>query len=683
MDARHPRLPALYGLLVLSVLPGTAWPADEGAALRTRLETVASRALPSEADGAAVMDLTTGEVVLLHHPEVLAHAYPPGSLLKLVSAYAARLGDSGLRETVRCSGRAIVNDRPLTCWDASGHGEVDLTRALATSCNLFFHQLGTKLDPERFLQAARAFGLGRAVGVSIPGEQAGSVPSALSRAELVELSAGVGTSLTATPLQLLQIAGTLAKRGQAPRPRLAGQADARPGLRLANTPAIDRLREGMRQAAETGTLSATRLGLLEGAGKTGTAPWAEGFRTHAWFIGFAPYSSPRYAVVVFAQEGRGAVSAAQPGVELLAAALGAPWAEVAQAKSDDRLRVRVLGKHHPKQARLESEEGVLRCDGRPLELKAANFDIEMGLLDLGRPSLRCRVLEAPGEGVRVKLRGVERRYRGSMRAEVKDGEIAFLNLVEPEDYLRGVIGSELTEASLEALKAQAVVSRTWALASRGRHEEFGYDLCDLTHCQVYRGRSGESVVTDRAVAQTRGQVLRFRGALLATSFHSTCGGKTSSSSAVFGGDSPLPGIADTDRGAKGPLCQGSPHFEWTWRVSRRALARALGVPAEGPAFEVLERDGAGRVLKLRSFGVPLTGQEFHARVGRNLGYHTLKSLKVLVDEAAGQVRFRGHGLGHGVGLCQHGAVELGRRGVDYRRILEHYFPGGALGDVAL
>jgi stage II sporulation protein D len=646
--------------------------------LPERLKTAAQAALPDEADGAAVVDLSTGELVLAHHPQVLARAYPPGSVLKLVTAYAALSHDVDPSTVERCTGSATLLGDRYKCWDASGHGDVDLTRALALSCNLYFNRLGARLSPDAFLSSARALGLGRSTASGLAAEEPGALPSGLATKELITVAAGDGYQVSVTPLQLLQLAAAVAGRGQARPLTQTGAKSSRPGLSLGNAAAVDFLREAMRQAAETGTLGGTLLGTVDGAGKTGTARWEHGFKTHAWFIGFAPYASPRYAVVAFAHSGQGAVQAAQPGVSLLRTALGFEADPPAPAAAPGQLRIRVLERNRAQRAFLETEAGHLSCDGAALELTGARLEIDSGLIDLGKPNLRCRVLTAPGEGVSIEIDGKRRRYRGSVRATVKDGQLAFLNDVKLEDYLRGVVGGEQLAGLPEALKAQAVVSRTYALAGRGRHEAAGYDLCDLTHCQLYRGRDDERAESDLAVAATQHEVLRHSGTLEPTFFHSACGGATSSPADVFKEPFKQPGVLDVDARKK-PLCAESPNSKWTWDVPRARLASALGVPAEGPAFEAARRDPQGRVLELKSFGVPLTGTAFQARVGRALGFETLKSMKVRVTEDGGVVRFQGDGLGHGVGMCQFGARELARQGRDYRAILHHYFPGGALG----
>lgn len=364
--------------------------------------------------------------------------------------------------------------------------------------------------------------------------------------------------------------------------------------------------------------------------------------------------------------------------------LALAWGESTPAARPERgplpkgvvLRVRILGRSHPTRAWIRSNASTLVCDDVPLDVRDAEIRMDADRLDVGRPGLRCRRLWALGDGVTVRIDGSARHYRGSLRATVLDGEIALFNDVDVESYVRGVVGSEQLHGALEAIKAQAVVSRTYATQNVGRHANAGYDLCDLTHCQLYRGRSAESHEGDVAVRATRGEILRKEDKPVAAFFHSTCGGATSSTHDVFGTDDPSPGVRDGD--GTGILCLHSPFFQWSWEVTRMALAEALGVPARGKSFGVVSYDASGRALRVRAFGVEMTGEDFHARVGRAFGYQSLKSLKLTAVERGDRVRFDGQGMGHGVGLCQHGAYELARRGRTYREILAHYFSGSTV-----
>ncbi len=326
------------------------------------------------------------------------------------------------------------------------------------------------------------------------------------------------------------------------------------------------------------------------------------------------------------------------------------------------LTIRLLERERPTEATVAADE--LRCDGSPLgrfaQIRAAGNAIVAG-------EKRCRELTT-GRNAAIALGQTSRRYRGSLRIAQADGKLAFFETATVDEYLYGVVASEMDAAPAEALRAQAIVSRTFALSQRGRHRAAGYDLCDLTHCQLYRGRDGERAETTAAVDQTSGQVLLVGGVVLAPAyFHASCGGATSSPEDVFGQD----GLVDAARDG----CSD----RFTWQIDRASLAQALGQPPVGSAFEVLRRDRAGRAIEIRSFGARYSGAAFLSLVGRAFGYLKLKSVAASAEEVEGQIRFTGRGHGHGVGLCQKGARSLAEREKDHRHILEHYFPTRMIG----
>lgn len=332
------------------------------------------------------------------------------------------------------------------------------------------------------------------------------------------------------------------------------------------------------------------------------------------------------------------------------------------------LKVRILEREKPVGARVDAKE--LRCDGKPIP----GSSIEVAGVDrqLTAAGLRCDEIDASGE-VRVQVGEVNRPYAGRVVMAWEGTVLRLLNEVDVEDYLPGVVGSEAAQLPQAAQRAQAVVSRTFALASRGRHGTQGYDLCDLAHCQVYRGQADESKETQAAAAQTKNLVLLVGGVGLQPAFfHSSCGGGTSRAADVFGEDGA--GAAISDIGKTGPACKDAPDFKWSLEADRSQLAKALGTKPEGTAFEPLKRDAGGRVMEVRAFGQRFKGTDFQARLGRAFGYHVFRSMKVTASEVEGVVRFEGVGLGHGVGLCQHGAKAMAEAGADQSVILKKYFP---------
>ncbi len=358
-------------------------------------------------------------------------------------------------------------------------------------------------------------------------------------------------------------------------------------------------------------------------------------------------------------------------------------ASSALSSAKEPLLIRVLEREKATHAVLGAK--ALSCDATSLSAASVELDVApravrltvagaAAATDAGTPNPgSCQVVTALGP-TRVTVGAVTRTYLGTVKVVLEGGVLKFFNEIDVERYLTSVISAEANGSPRAALEAQAVVSRTFALTSRNRHAAAGYDLCDLTHCQLYRGQEARSAEAQAAVEKTDGQVLLVGGvALKPAFFHSACGGHTSRAADVFHAEGAGPGVSDLADGGKS-WCSEAPDFSWEWTVDRHELATALGLPTEGAAFEPLRRDAAGRVIELKSFGRRFSGDEYFAKVGRVFGYQSLRSLKVTAVEAESTLHFTGVGLGHGVGLCQQGARAMAAKGADAKAILGHYFP---------
>ncbi len=331
------------------------------------------------------------------------------------------------------------------------------------------------------------------------------------------------------------------------------------------------------------------------------------------------------------------------------------------------LEVRVLERETPSRVHLEAAR--FTCDGKPLAGQA--LDAEASLRDVKVGEANCTQLVAE-DGVTVTVKSTKREYAGQVRVSLQGGLLRLINVVDVEGYLPSVVKAEADGGKPAALEAQAIVSRTFALTGRKRHERAGYHLCDLAHCQLYRGKTESSPEAEAAVKKTAGQVLLIGGIVLKPAFfHSSCGGHTSKASEVFGEDAAGSAVSDIENGS--PRCK-TPDFAWTFEVEQADLARAMAVAPEGIALEPLRRDEAGRVVEVRVFGKRFTGQDFLSRMGRAFGWQAVRSLKFTTTQTDTSLRIEGTGLGHGVGLCQLGARSLAERGVDAKGILLRYFP---------
>lgn len=286
--------------------------------LAEKLSALDDQKVPvGERDGFAVMDPHSGRILWLKNPAVLARqAYQPASIFKVITTYVAwgqEQVDS--REVYDCRGGQKLegDDRaPVRCWLRPGHGPVNLAKALALSCNLYFARLGTRLGAEAVLQGAREFGLGKSTGSDLPGEIPGGLPAEAFVEQAARLAVGQGKGVRVTPLQVLSLIGAVANGGVLYSPRKEDPAGGPTPVRgeLSDPAALRFIRDALEEGSTFGTGTAQRLRKLRLAGKTGTAAWQVGYKTHAWYMGFAPFRNPRLVLVVFVYEGQGAREAA-------------------------------------------------------------------------------------------------------------------------------------------------------------------------------------------------------------------------------------------------------------------------------------------------------------------------------------------------------------------------------------
>lgn len=301
-------------------------------------------------------------------------------------------------------------------------------------------------------------------------------------------------------------------------------------------------------------------------------------------------------------------------------------------------------------------------------------------------------------------------YRGALKVfRSPAGRVTVVNRVGREDYLRGVLPHEigrLDERTIEAGKAQAVAARTYALAYVGRRSDQGFDVYGSVEDQLYGGSGSEGPLTDRCVTETAGLVGTYQGRLIRANYFSTCGGVTANVEDVWP-ESPLAWLrsrSDVDGKDGKAYCAASPQFRWTeiWSVDEfvaivnRAYPQVIH-PLPRPirrldGVRVGSRSASGRVAELileTDVGTLTAHGDSTRRVllrpagstGAGGGGGLLRSslFKIaLVRDRAGlplAVVATGAGFGHGVGMCQWGALEMARRGHGFRDILEHYFAG--------
>jgi penicillin-binding protein 2 len=276
------------------------------------LQADAERALPPPTAG-ALMDVQTGRLLALVRPEELAgHAHPPGSLMKLVVAWAAGKADLATR-SFECTGKDVHRGMMRTCWRRDGHGRIGLRQALSDSCDIYFYRMARLLGPARLLEAAREMGLGRATGSDVPGEAEGALPAPLREGVTPDFAVGRLDGLAVTGLQALSLVGAIANGGTLLAPRREGPPVTRG--KVGTRDDLEDLVRAMRDAVQSGTGAAASD--LPIAGKTGEAPVAGQEEPLAWFAGFAPDDAPQVAVVAFVPEGLGSRDAAAAASDLV------------------------------------------------------------------------------------------------------------------------------------------------------------------------------------------------------------------------------------------------------------------------------------------------------------------------------------------------------------------------------
>jgi stage II sporulation protein D len=294
-------------------------------------------------------------------------------------------------------------------------------------------------------------------------------------------------------------------------------------------------------------------------------------------------------------------------------------------------------------------------------------------------------------------------YRGEITFTAGDSGLAVINVLPIDDYLMGVVPLEmgaLSASDSAAVQAQAVTARSYAYIHLTPNR--AYDVTAGTLDQLYGGVAAENAVASQAVEGTRGLVLRYGGRIVNAPYHSTCGGTTAASSEVWrsADEAYLRQVSDRIPGTERFYCDIAPRFSWTRRLDARtldaAIAQYLGryasVPSTGPGnvrgVTVASHTLSGRVgtitVSTNRGNFSLRGNDIRY-VLHAPGDEILNSTYFSLDQSSAadgslvQLVIRGFGYGHGVGMCQWGAIGRARAGQDFRTILRAYYPGTSVG----
>jgi len=338
---------------------------------------------------------------------------------------------------------------------------------------------------------------------------------------------------------------------------------------------------------------------------------------------------------------------------------------------------------------VQNAESVALSASSGLSVKAPNDDVAAN----GRITVAAGASGLVVDGQRLRSDRIEVRGRngditvnnltvaGRVTIKRQNGRLMAINEVALEDYVKGVVPSEMSAAwHQEALKAQAMAARTYALYKIRQNGKKDFDVTASTKDQVYKGRAGADGPAGRAVDETRGQVLAFQDEPILAAFFSTAAGPTEDALNVWSVD--LPYL----KGVECPFDMNSPYFQWrtdVWLPLLEQRLREEGFPVGviaglSPAFYTK----AGRVSHVR---ILHSDGELHIKgedLRRVLGYTVLSSTQFDFEVVGFQIQFTGRGAGHGVGLCQWGAKELAEKGYSAEAIVRYYYPGAEIRDIS-
>src|SRR5687767_446642 len=299
-----------------------------------------------------------------------------------------------------------------------------------------------------------------------------------------------------------------------------------------------------------------------------------------------------------------------------------------------------------------------------------------------------------------------KRYRGELVITATDSGLLVVNRLPMDDYLRGVVPLEIgnrTAAEFAAVQAQAVAARTYAYKHLNNVRAF--DMYSTVQDQVYGGVDAEKPQADSAIMTTRDIVVLYAGQPISTPYHSTCGGTTAAVSEVWytQPDEPyLRPVSDKIPGSDRFYCDPSPRFRWTPTFDGPALRAVMEKYLA--AYTDAPKAGVGRITDIREEGRTPSGRVAALTVQTDSGSYRLRAndIRFVLRDPKGAIlnstffnftreigggevsslNVNGRGYGHGIGMCQWGAIGRARAGQNFRTILETYYTGTTIGRIA-
>ncbi len=335
----------------------------------------------------------------------------------------------------------------------------------------------------------------------------------------------------------------------------------------------------------------------------------------------------------------------------------------------------ILSKYHPTALKI--------VDGRCLvrSRRVETIKVESGRLLTCRGT-RCKTSPGPlklrcKKPAQLQVEGIEpRTYGRRFKISLTSKQLRIIATLDEDHYVQGVVNSELSGAPQSAKKAQAVLARTYLRYAQLHPRHRDAPVCDLTHCQVFRNSGPLKLKEGRILT-------RANGSPTPVFFHSTCGGHTTAAADVWPGQSTghdLVGIDDIDPNTDRDWCGRSRHYRWITEFSAKKmqvqLQKLVKRPLELSSLVFEKKDTLGLQWRVgdRHRTKTISGRKVHRQLARSLGWGAVKSSRFKAVRAGDTYRLHGEGLGHGVGLCQTGAMARSKAGHSAKQILKAYFP---------
>ena len=266
-----------------------------------------------------------------------------------------------------------------------------------------------------------------------------------------------------------------------------------------------------------------------------------------------------------------------------------------------------------------------------------------------------------------ELYGNGAQYRGNIEVWKGNNGLYIINELPLEEYVENVVASEVgTSWEIEALKTQAVISRTYAVYKRNQNGDSKFHLTSSVLHQVYKGTNTQIQVA-YAVKETAGEILTYDGKPIEALYHSTSGGRTEKAEEVFGKSYPYLKSVESN-------CEISPYWVWERKIPFAEMEKALNI-REIRSVSVISKTSTGRAkevaVQTESGSIVMKATEFR----KLLGWSRLPSTNFTPRLNGTGVIFEGKGYGHGVGLCQWSALQMAKDGKTYKEILSFFYPG--------